>query len=87
MPAVKPVSTEQETRLIREPIESRSFESLLAEARIEMLDMNETTEHDANADGSASPDTDIRRSEKAYPGLKGLQAIENASIRKLIEQR
>ncbi len=87
MPAVKPVSTEGETRPIREPIESRTFESLLEEAKIEMPAMNEITELNSDMDNHRESDTDIERSKRTYPGLDGLQAIENASIRKLIEQR
>ncbi|RMH18877.1 MAG: hypothetical protein D6698_06425 [Gammaproteobacteria bacterium] len=87
MPAVKPVSTEQNTRPIREPIESRSFESLLEEAKTEMPAMNEIPELNLDTNTHSESDPDVERSKKTPSSLDGLQAIENASIRKLIEQR
>ena len=87
MPAVSPVPTSSAPRPDSKlPIESRSFESLLAEARegdasapIESAEPTDTTDSTGSSEG-VKPDTPSN----TMPGLTGISSIHNASLRQLI---
>lgn len=84
MPAVSPVPTRDAPRPQAQPIESRSFDSLLDEARL--------TESQTPANAGTDETTDTRTTEhNAQPvtpntlsGLTGISAIQNASLRQIV---
>jgi hypothetical protein len=81
MPAVSPVPTSNAPRPdAKLPIESRNFDSLLAEARqaspqAETQGVGETQKAEAT-----KPDTPA----DALPGLIGIGSIHNASLRQIV---
>lgn len=81
MPAVSPVPTRDAPRPDAQPIESRSFESLLEEAN--RIDFERTAD---DTTGSAEPAEagEKPRVDNTLAGLSGIDSIQNASLRQII---
>ena len=81
MPAVTPVPTSNAPRPdSSQPIESRSFDSLLAEAQ-----QAESTEAaDAIEQTQQNESTTQTQPTNPLPGLTGISSIHNASLRQII---
>lgn len=81
MPAVSPVPTQSApSRDARQPIESQSFDSLLAEAR----QNGSVTQPEGAAEAVAPNETEQTKSENIMPGLTGIGSIHNASLRRIV---
>ena len=84
MPAVSPipgVPGRDAPKPGEQPIESRSFESLLEEAN--RIEVQQPTDGAAETNKSPEPDS---RSEvhRALAGLSGIESIHNASLRRIV---
>ena len=80
MPAVSPVPTHNAPRAEAMPIESRSFDSLLAEAN----QSGSIAQPDGAAETEASNETEQTNPENTLPGLTGIGSIHNASLRRIV---
>lgn len=81
MPAVSPVPTRDAPRPGAQPIESRSFESLLEEAnRVEVQPpAGEAPKTEASPGRDSQPPA-----HRALAGLSGIESIQNASLRRIV---
>jgi len=89
MPAVSPVPT-QGTRPAKPPIESRSFDSLLQDAR-ETPGLADTQPASPDGVDPVAPADDAKTVEPssqtdALAQLNGIDSIQNASLRRLVAE-
>jgi len=81
MPAVSPVPASRAPQADSKlPIESRSFDSLLAEAR----QSGEVLQGEAAPANEAAPTAEPDAPINPLPGLTGISSIHNASLRQII---
>lgn len=87
MPAVSPVPgvpgtpTRDAPGPGAQPIESRSFESLLEEAN--RIEVQQPIDGAAKSDKSPEPDSQPS-AHRALAGLSGIESIQNASLRQIV---
>ena len=80
MPAVSPVPTQNAPRPEALPIESRSFDSLLAEAN----QSGSITQPDAAVEAIAPNETEPATTDNTLQSLTGIGSIHNASLRMMM---
>lgn len=86
MPAVSPVPTRDAPRPNALPIESQSFESLLADAS-QTGPLAEAATQATDTDQTTGPDVSARKdAHNALSSLTGVESIQNASLRRIVAQ-
>lgn len=80
MPAVSPVPTQNAPKPQAQPIESRSFESLLDEAN----QAEAAAQAEAPTDALPTEEVTKPSTQCALAGLTGISSIHNASLRQIV---